>query len=112
MRTRKPSPETALEIARLSSRTPPLTDHPTTATWCVVATQGGKDGRGRFVYATAQTQGGACLMASTVRERGTSNKRGYLRPCTDVKVIELDTPAFRAADYNMTPTELAAALAA
>jgi hypothetical protein len=109
---RKSSPEVATLSALLIAQTPTSSDHESTETWCVVATQPGKGGRGRFVYATAQTGGGASMMASSVRERGTSNKRGYLRPCVDIKVIKLDTPAYRAADYMMTPAELAAAVAA
>jgi hypothetical protein len=109
---RKPSLEVATLSALLVAQTPTSSDHESTETWCVVATQPGKGGRGRFVYATAQTETGACYMASSVRERGTSNKRGYLRPCVDIKVIKLDTPAYRAADYMMTPAEREAAIAA
>ena len=52
------------------------------------------------------------MMASGLRVSGTSNKRGYLRPCFDIKVVKLETPVFRTADYMMSPAELKAALAA
>lgn len=106
-----PSQETAAMLDSLTARTPVLEDLPTTDTFCVVATQTGSHNRGRFIYACAQTQHGAAMMADGLRKRGTSNKRGYLRPCVNVRVVQLHTPAFRAADYMMTEAERQLALA-
>lgn len=106
----KTSHETTTLINDLSARCPALQDLPSTETFCVVATQPGKQGRGHFIYATAQTDRGAAMMANGLRERGTSNKRGYLRPCTNVRVVKLNTPTFRAADYMMTALERGTAL--
>jgi len=106
----KTSHETTTLINDLSARCPVLQDLPSTETFCVVATQPGKQGRGHFIYATAQTHSGAAMMANGLRERGTSNKQGYLRPCTKVRVVKLDTPTYRAADYMMTESERETAL--
>ena len=104
----KTSHETAAPINDLSARCPVLADLPSTETFCVVATLHNDS---RFIYATAQTQTGASLIRDSLNERGFFARidNAMVKP-KRVKIVKLDTPAFRAADYMMTALERGTAL--